>query len=131
MTRVKKKILLIGNIPPPFGGVPAHILNLAPYLKKNGWEVSVLSSGYPRGIYYNDGVKIFKPSTKQNIIAMLSPAISIRDIFSYSYLLKFSLKRFVGMVLFSNRIAKIIKTEKNPAKYRNHFLTTIWLEEHA
>jgi glycosyltransferase involved in cell wall biosynthesis len=38
-------ILLIGNYPPPFGGVPKHLEGLAPYLAAHGWRVEVLSGG--------------------------------------------------------------------------------------
>ncbi|HKP96438.1 MAG TPA: glycosyltransferase family 4 protein [Fibrobacteria bacterium] len=40
---MNKTILLIGNHPPPFGGVPTHIRYLAPHLVANGWTVHVLA----------------------------------------------------------------------------------------
>src|SRR5207248_2889708 len=43
---VTKRILLIGNFPPPYGGVPTHLAYLAPYLASHGWEVDVLSLKY-------------------------------------------------------------------------------------
>ncbi len=39
----EKSVLLIGNHPPPFGGVPSHIASLAPFLANRGWKVTVLS----------------------------------------------------------------------------------------
>lgn len=42
---MKKSILLIGNYPPPYGGVPRVIEDLVPYLIENGWDVRVLSGG--------------------------------------------------------------------------------------
>lgn len=36
-------ILLFGNHPPPFGGVPSHLHYLASYLAERGWRVHVLS----------------------------------------------------------------------------------------
>lgn len=38
-------ILLIGNYPPPFGGVPKHLESLVPELVRCGWDVHVLSGG--------------------------------------------------------------------------------------
>ena len=38
-------ILLIGNYPPPFGGVPKHLQALVPHLVSKGWRVHVLSGG--------------------------------------------------------------------------------------
>ncbi|MBA2458814.1 MAG: glycosyltransferase family 4 protein [Gemmatimonadales bacterium] len=43
-------ILLIGNYPPPFGGVPRHIEDLVPYLVQAGWQVHVLSGGTGSGL---------------------------------------------------------------------------------
>lgn len=40
-----RSILLIGTYPPPFGGVPRHIVSLADYLGGRGWNVHVLSAG--------------------------------------------------------------------------------------
>ncbi|MEQ1855563.1 MAG: glycosyltransferase family 4 protein [Longimicrobiales bacterium] len=33
----------MGNFPPPYGGVPAHLADLAPFLAERGWRVTVLS----------------------------------------------------------------------------------------
>lgn len=38
-------ILLIGNYPPPFGGVPKHLEGLVPFLAGRGWRVQVLAGG--------------------------------------------------------------------------------------
>ncbi len=39
---MKKSILIIGNYPPPYGGIPVHLEYLAPYLASRGWDVHVL-----------------------------------------------------------------------------------------
>src|SRR5437867_2832708 len=52
-------ILLIGNYPPPFGGVPKHLEELVPYLVRCGWEVHVLSAG-TSGIEPGDGFTVYK-----------------------------------------------------------------------
>lgn len=49
---MSKAILLVGNHPPPYGGVPTHIQYLAPYLVEEGWEVHVLSLAGTRGRSY-------------------------------------------------------------------------------
>lgn len=38
-----RSVLLIGNFPPPFGGIPTHLAYLAPYLAARGWDVNILS----------------------------------------------------------------------------------------
>jgi glycosyltransferase involved in cell wall biosynthesis len=52
-------VLLIGNYPPPYGGVPRYIENLAPYLVERGWDVHVLSGGRT-GVEHRGGVSIYK-----------------------------------------------------------------------
>jgi glycosyltransferase involved in cell wall biosynthesis len=52
-------ILLIGNYPPPFGGVPKHLEDLVPYLVRRGWDVHVLSAG-TSGIEVGDGFTVYK-----------------------------------------------------------------------
>lgn len=42
---MKKGILLVGNYPPPYGGVPRVIEDLVPCLAEKGWGVHVLSRG--------------------------------------------------------------------------------------
>jgi glycosyltransferase involved in cell wall biosynthesis len=36
-------ILLVGNYPPPFGGIPRHLEDLVPHLVATGWKVHILS----------------------------------------------------------------------------------------
>lgn len=45
MSEPRPGILLIGNYPPPFGGVPKHLETLVPHLVRCGWDVHVLSGG--------------------------------------------------------------------------------------
>lgn len=35
--------MLIGNYPPPYGGIPVHLQLLAPHLARQGWDVHVLT----------------------------------------------------------------------------------------
>jgi glycosyltransferase involved in cell wall biosynthesis len=54
-----KSILLIGNYPPPYGGVPRHLEYLGEHLTENGWSVHVLSSGHS-GILHNGELHVYK-----------------------------------------------------------------------
>ena len=42
---MRRGALLIGNYPPPYGGVPRVIENFAAFLAERGWSVHVLSGG--------------------------------------------------------------------------------------
>jgi len=55
----RKSILLIGNYPPPFGGVPRHLESLAPYLTSKGWNVHILSGGRG-GIECREGITVYR-----------------------------------------------------------------------
>lgn len=64
---MEKTILLIGNHPPPFGGVPTHIKYLAPYLVSRGWKVHVLAfTGVAKWGFLHtvrmDGYSIHRPA---------------------------------------------------------------------
>lgn len=52
-------ILLIGNYPPPFGGVPKHLEDLVPHLVRRGWDVHVLSGG-TSGVLQGQGFTVYK-----------------------------------------------------------------------
>ncbi|MBA3521647.1 MAG: glycosyltransferase family 4 protein [Gemmatimonadales bacterium] len=54
-------ILLIGNYPPPFGGVPKHIEDLVPHLAQEGWDVHVLSGG-TTGVHRGEYLTVYKDS---------------------------------------------------------------------
>lgn len=59
---------MIGNFPPPFGGVPCHVEQVSAYLAGRGWDVHVLSGG-TSGTERRDGVTIYKPSYGRKLLA--------------------------------------------------------------
>jgi len=109
---MNKRILLLGNYPPPYGGVPVHIRYLAPYLVESGWEVYILSTGFPTGIHHIDGYTVYKPSKIDKFIKFIPPAISIDEVLKYrEFALDFP-KRFLGFLSFANFVKKIVKINK-------------------
>ncbi len=66
----KKSVLLIGNYPPPFGGVPRHIEYLVPDLVAGGYEVHVLSGGYT-GIKKHPGFTVYNFNRRDRSWALL------------------------------------------------------------
>ena len=121
-------VLLIGNIPPPYGGVPTHIATVTPHLVDKGWNVIVLSSGSPKGITYLDGVKIYKPSTRENVSALIRLRLPIVSIVRNLYLLLISPKRFLGFVSFANRITQIVEDEQVDVISAYHIFAEIFSE---
>jgi glycosyltransferase involved in cell wall biosynthesis len=70
-----RNILLIGNYPPPFGGVPLHIERLTKYLQPRGWNCHVLSGG-TTGRTSVDGVTVHKPSYARKLLSLVTPQAS-------------------------------------------------------
>jgi hypothetical protein len=74
----KRSILLFGNYPPPFGGVPVHLKYLAPYLAQKGWSVHVLSmAGNQNWVRVPsqamDGCTIHRPSLLDRCLSFVNP----------------------------------------------------------
>jgi glycosyltransferase involved in cell wall biosynthesis len=59
---VKPGILLLGNYPPPFGGVPSHIRDLSSHLAARGWQVHVIvGSTHHFGVEHpQEGVTVYR-----------------------------------------------------------------------
>lgn len=71
---VRRNVLLIGNYPPPFGGVPNHIERLSIYLTKRGWKCHVLSGG-TSGNEDVEGVSVYKPGKPRKALAEIRQAL--------------------------------------------------------
>ncbi len=109
-----KNILLIGNHPPPYGGVPVHIEQLAPFLVQRGWRVVVLSlmsqapADLPEVQDHPDGYLIYRPRFKHKVLAMLSPrGAMIAPLLALPFLRK-SLTTYlshIGIGFYTRRLA--------------------------
>jgi glycosyltransferase involved in cell wall biosynthesis len=62
----KKSILIIGSYPPPFGGVPRHLQELAPLLATKGWDVHILATGHS-GVESHPGFTVYKEERAQKV----------------------------------------------------------------
>jgi glycosyltransferase involved in cell wall biosynthesis len=65
-----RSILLIGNYPPPYGGVPHHIERLTRYLADQGWECHVLAGG-TTGNEKKGSIQIYKPTNLRKIVGLV------------------------------------------------------------
>ncbi|MFL5403225.1 MAG: glycosyltransferase family 4 protein [Gemmatimonadales bacterium] len=69
---MRRSVLLLGNHPPPFGGVPTHVEYLATHLATNGWEVHVVSMTGPRGTpVFRNGYTVHRPSRSERQAALV------------------------------------------------------------
>lgn len=66
---MKKNILIIGNYPPPYGGVPNHIERLTEYLLDKGWTCHVLSGG-TSGYIQKNRLFVYKPTFTRKLLSI-------------------------------------------------------------
>ena len=108
-----KTILILGNYPPPFGGVPRHIECLIPYLVDKGWKVHVLSGGNI-GIEYKKGFSVYKPdrwSKRYYLIKSLCRAKK-KGSFNFNALRRRYPKKWLYYKTYISYARKIIETEQ-------------------
>lgn len=110
-----KSILLIGNHPPPYGGVPVHIEQLAPFLVRRGWNVVVLSlmSQAPKHLpeveQHPQGYTIYRPRFRHKALAMLSPSgAMLAPLLAVPFLHKslFTYLSHIGIGFYARRLAR-------------------------
>lgn len=110
-----KKILLIGNHPPPYGGVPVHIEQLAQFLVQRGWKVVVLSlmsqapSYLPEVQEHPDGYTIYRPRLRHKVLAMFSPGgAMIAPLLALTFLRKsfFTYLSHIAIGFYARRLAR-------------------------
>lgn len=110
-----KSILLIGNHPPPYGGVPVHIEQLAPFLVRRGWNVVVLSlmsqapANLPEVEQHPQGYTIYRPRFKHKALAMLSPSgAMLAPLLAVPFLRKslFTYLSHIGIGFYTRRLAR-------------------------
>ena len=83
---MKPGILLIGNYPPPFGGVPSHVRDVSHYFAARGWQVHVVP-GKSRhfGIEHpEEGVTVYRYRRRHRLRALLTmrgPGRGLRELF--------------------------------------------------
>jgi len=70
----EKSILIIGSYPPPFGGVPRHLEELAPLLARSGWDVHILAVGHS-GVESHAGLTVYKESRTRKALRAVGGAL--------------------------------------------------------
>lgn len=98
---MKKSVLILGNYPPPYGGVPRHIECLGPYLVRKGWDVHILSSGRT-GVEYKNGCTVYKLNRAAKILSLIKFTFRKKQKvgFNFNALLKNHLKEYLGYKLY-------------------------------
>ncbi len=113
-----KAILLIGNHPPPYGGVPTHIQQLAPFLADSGWDVHVLSlvGGSPSIEMMPGGYIVHRPPRRAKWQALLHRTPSVHPAQRFlrfalasprAYLVALGLAKVVKALVHRHKVAVI------------------------
>ena len=53
-------VLILGEYPPPFGGVAIHIRSFVPYLLEHGYDVQIVSAGTHSGLESHEGFDVHR-----------------------------------------------------------------------
>jgi len=106
-------ILLVGNFPPPYGGVPSHLQSLGPFLARAGWRVHVLTPKYSSGpTRVVDGVTVWSHAPSSTPQQLRDLVFRCRDVVSHApYLLK-EPRRFLYLLHYAEQIARIVRDER-------------------
>lgn len=115
---MNRGVLLLGNHPPPFGGVPAHIADFAPYLAARGWNVHVamIQPEQPRDLPELDrrmGYTIHRLTRLRILAAMarldfLGPALREPDLLARAparWSINVAVARLLGDILDRERLS--------------------------
>lgn len=106
----QKSILLLGNYPPPYGGVPRLLEYLIPDLAKNGWNVHVIARG-TTGVEKREGFTLYKLSKSTMVFQLFrSPLRSLISFFQFfrvsDYNKKYFLRNLATLNYVQNHLRK-------------------------
>lgn len=73
---------MIGNYPPPFGGVPTHIMYVSQYMAEHGWDVHIYPQYGPRlGVQQvGEHITVHRPPTKAILGCMFKGELTTDDV---------------------------------------------------
>jgi glycosyltransferase involved in cell wall biosynthesis len=113
---VNRSVLLLGNHPPPYGGVPAHIVDFAPYLAARGWRVHVamVQPSQPPGlpVLEKKGDVTIHRLTRARILGSMAAPTFLREPLGDLDLLARSPGQWAINVGVAGILARLIKREK-------------------
>lgn len=121
-------ILIFGNYPPPYGGVPAHLKLLAPYLAQSGWNVHVLSMvgnknwGHtpPQAI---DGCTVHRPTILDRLLSLAHPGFYPREYLRFRGRDRLGWKTSLHTLSLSAHVKKIVSEHEINLISAYHFFS--------
>ena len=132
---MRKAILLFGNYPPPFGGVPTHIKYLTDHLVAREWDVHILSfAGRQTGVERQSGYTIYRPTQfSRSLYLLRSLSTLLKRLTQFKELAFSDPKLFLGLVGTANLIKEIVLKHNIQVISAYHVLTagisSAWVAE--
>lgn len=80
--RAEKSILIVGNYPPPFGGVPRVLEYLVTSLKQEGWTIAILSHAGAPGVSVVAGATVYRLSRLERMWGTVRQFRLLKSLFS-------------------------------------------------
>lgn len=108
---MRKSVILLGNYPPPYGGVPTHIKYLADYLVGRAWDVHVVSFvGATPGVEHGAGYPVYRLTRRSRWarLRQLSWADTVHAVCQGSALLR-SPRLVLNWVFTANFVRELVK----------------------
>jgi glycosyltransferase involved in cell wall biosynthesis len=108
-------VLLFGNHPPPYGGVPTHVQDLAGHLAGRGWRVHVLAmEGLRRDPEFAAGYTIHRPGRSERLTALRrilssDPAFLTRQAVRFPGFLTGNPKMFFGCLSLAAVVRDLVR----------------------
>mgnify|MGYP006075927795 CR=1 FL=1 len=103
-----KNILIVGPVPPPFGGVASHLNDLIPSLASKGFNITTITSSKKDNLKNFETHKEIRYSI--NYFSFKTALGFIQNFVSNIFLKKdLPIRKFVKSIFFSNKINSIIQ----------------------
>ena len=126
-------VVLIGAIPPPFGGVSVHVNRLAHRLSASGIECYIISSCNPTGII--DGVEVVHAQSKFAVILQCIKLLPKKPVYHFhtmwnNGICKFLLK-LLGQRIVSTMHDAMLHDKHMACSYHRKFLNRVVIKQRS
>lgn len=107
----ERSILIVGNFPPPFGGVPRVLEYLVASLRQAGWSVAILSHAGVAGVDVVNGATVYRFSLRARLCGALKRCWQLKLLFTPEArsFLKADFKSFVSYLGYMDGAVRIAR----------------------
>ena len=116
---MKTKMLILGNYPPPYGGVPTFTYGFSKFLYEKGHEVTIYSRKFKRDTA-EGGIKSFGLQKYSKIKVLLASLRHLQFIIMFYRIALSDVKEFVTLLLFLDKIVQNETLNQNLVVFSFH-----------